>query len=204
MSIGIVIDTAMVDGREPIRRTAYLERDEQRVLLVSAQGNAEEDRWVLGWEPGREIWSRIVRGALSVHDDTLGAESPIEGLALYGDKFEAVGRQGENSSSTLLDEFRAMLKDRDARPTLIVVNSMAFQVEVIFEPDSLRPAMITLLTRSQDAIKFSRFFAAFHSAKSMRNNERIVTALLDGICSNNNFGEPSWEQELKSSAAMLN
>jgi len=80
---------------------------------------------------------------------------------------------------------------------------VAFQIEVIFEPNHFRPALITVLTSSQDAGKFSSFFKSFHPVDWMRENAELASTLLDGICSNNQNGEDSWEQKLRFSVDTL-
>lgn len=180
----INFQSSMVDGPEPVRRTAALDG----VLVLAAQGNFEEDRWVFGWptQVGTLSW-KLVEISLKTQNLLLGPAERRSVYALIDNEFELVhGAAGGSPTPLDIDSFLQNKCERqEPPPTLMVVSNNNFQIEVIFNPDSYESAALTVLTNSQNASKFGKFMCETHALRELREDPAESAKLLDLICSRN-------------------
>jgi hypothetical protein len=179
---GVIIGTDFVDGREPIRRTAKV-RD---ALLVTAYGNPEEDRWVLGWRvAARSKWQEIFLVALSHALRLQGSKGGISGYTVFDGQFEEVATLYERRRAALDMVSQIHLKLARRQPEMLVLNSHVFQLEVLFEPESSDPKILTVLTTSSLAHQMARLVYRWHLDINVRQHRISMSRVLDDLCSNN-------------------
>lgn len=179
-----------------VQRTALLGG---HAVLV-AQPGPERDQWVLGWRPRRGTrWQDVaqfaashqraryagsVRVSVYVENDTQFRELP--------DAFGEVQTEFAFSFSGMNHyhiEPEPVVVPQSSRPEVILVQSDHAQVEVIFDPESHKPATLSLLA-SRDGIRhFASLVAAFHENDDLRNDRAMTGSLLERICTKNYIGE---------------
>lgn len=174
-SLHAIIEEQVVQGHHPIHRTAYL-GDE---FLVTAQGTSHMDRWVLGWPTDPQTdWKDVIQLAT---DGKRALLPSIHGFVLYDDRFIPIGHHGGGA----INDFEVLLNSRAEQPDLLVLDSIDYQMEVIFGEDNFETATISLMTKSNflQTELFTELFQAFHFSTVIRNSESQAAAeLLRELC----------------------
>lgn len=201
----------LVEGTEPLHRTAYVDDD----CVLSAFGNEQEDRWVIGWRPA--IWVDWKRTLASATNSFLYAGMrELSSYVLRDDDFTRLAIYEPATPSDVVSGLRRSLQE-DGRPDMMVLGTEKVQVELIFPCDPDIPvasggapnvfgsrgpkslSALTLLTPVRMAHYFSPFVAStLYHAKVKRQSSRIVAErLLGGLLGNGWEGEKTFEEEME-------
>lgn len=185
-------------------------------LLITAQGDPENGAWVLGWVPAPLRWEQLLdligfayfSSFREQHGLTLHAKSlrGLRGHYLYEGDFQTVREGRRLNPSELVQSFKTAI-NRSAAPSLLVLSNDSFQLEIIFQPDTLNPALLTLFT--QDNISdYSYLVRATHKAAGLRERlqnrfsenrgvdfKKVIGELCSGLPRQQNNGVQLWDRE---------
>ena len=109
---------------------------------------------------------------------------PLFGFALYDEQFAPTAHGQECIPFHLVSDFERLLESRVEGPDLLVVDAPCYQLEVIFAPQTLTPATITLLTKVGTPADRSGLFRALHPNEIFHGDhaEELAQWLLRQLC----------------------